>query len=276
MKLQLWFLTLVLFGAQRGASAAPRAVNFEGYYQYEDEAFSREVEAGLALGSGPDTVWSADARLQGPLGDKVTLFTHAETTPVRPANTMSIFTAWLHAHFLPDLFTDDYKIETLARMVQQNDDHSAEVLFREARRAAGEERDAFFSGFDGLVQADAGGLSYQNRASAHSLVSALAVLRQEHPRFREFLAVAGKSGNLAERKGLANCGGSVQAVLGRLNNNPATSLAGYVVLSNGWEMTFALLGDRVRDVKTGEDAIDAALCRTIQEAHRMFANMRAQ
>ena len=101
---------------------------------------------------------------------------------------------------------------------------------------------------DGLVIVDGSGLSYSNKVSARTLVSALRLAHRSFrlgPELRVALPLAGRDGTLRRRAGKAR--GRIRAKTGLLTQ--VTGLSGYAQLADGSAATFSILvnGYRGRD-----------------------------
>jgi D-alanyl-D-alanine carboxypeptidase/D-alanyl-D-alanine-endopeptidase (penicillin-binding protein 4) len=162
-------------------------------------------------------------------------------------------------------------------MVQDSDNHLAEVLSRIAARAAGHPgsiaggRSAAAEalaarGIDpaGLELSDASGMSLDNRAPARALEHVVRAMVADStgslaPGARA-LPVAGGSGTLAERFDdgpEAAARGLARAKTGTLNS--VVSLSGHVTTREGRLLTFSVVLNEVTDPAAARDAADRAV-----------------
>ena len=108
---------------------------------------------------------------------------------------------------------------------------------------------------------DGSGLSRADRTSPRQVVTLLARMR-DVPGLRTGLAVAGRTGTLAERMRHSSAQGRCQAKTGTLSD--ASALAGYCRTPNGHVLAFAFMENLVYTVtaKKAEDTLTIRLART--------------
>ena len=107
---------------------------------------------------------------------------------------------------------------------------------------------------------DGSGLSRANRTSPRQVVTLLAALRAQ-PGFRGALAVAGRTGTLAERMRRSSAQDRCRAKTGTLSD--VSALAGYCRTPNGHLLAFAVIENGVWPLlaKRAEDRLATALAR---------------
>lgn len=257
---------------------------FSRSWPHDNPDFANEMQATLAKSADRNTVWGVDIHVFGPFGGNILLYSQNGTTPVRPASTMKLFTTWLYFHMYPDVLRGGARADQLKNMLKESDNDAAEGFLRQATSVAGGKEKVMQlfreHHIDDLLQVDGSGLSYDNKVSAFSLVRALTTIRQGEyfASFQRLLPIGGVDGTLSGRSRLTEraCGAKITAKTGTLTTDPLTALAGYAELDNGWHMTFAFLGDSIRDMTSGKNSLDTALCRAVSEAQTQYARVRAQ
>ncbi|MEX5270997.1 D-alanyl-D-alanine carboxypeptidase/D-alanyl-D-alanine endopeptidase [Kocuria sabuli] len=167
--------------------------------------------------------------------------------------------------------------EQAGLMVQDSDNHLAEVLSRIAARAAGHPgsiaggRSAAAEALaargidpEGLELSDASGMSLDNRAPARALEHVVRAMVADSTgslaQGARALPVAGGSGTLVERfddEPEAAARGLARAKTGTLNS--VVSLSGHVTTQEGRLLTFSVVLNEVTDPAAARDAADRAV-----------------
>jgi D-alanyl-D-alanine carboxypeptidase/D-alanyl-D-alanine-endopeptidase (penicillin-binding protein 4) len=148
---------------------------------------------------------------------------------------------------------------TLAVMNKESDNYSAEYVLRRlgvARSGSGTSVAGLkaVSQFlrncgvesDEIMLVDGCGLARRNLCSARGLIKVLAAMDRHESRatFMSTLSVAGVDGTLSSRMSTQKISGRVRAKTGTMTN--VSSLAGYLTLSSGEDVAFAILCNNFR------------------------------